>query len=122
MLSKHKLVTPLLESIKKIKPTGKRSEKKLKNFSFEWVYDGRNIWIVQLNLIKSKLSSDMIYPGEVESFIQFDVAKGLEELRTVIAGLSNGNIGIELRGDVGITSHFGDVLRNGRIPSKLTRS
>jgi hypothetical protein len=30
------------------------------------------------------------------------------------------NAGIELKGNVGITSHFGDILRNATIPSKLT--
>jgi hypothetical protein len=106
---------------KKIKSLIKKIKKKLTDFSFEWVYDGNKIWIVQLNLVKSKLSSDMIFPGEVASFIPFQVERGLEELRELVFDLQSKNIGIELKGDVGITSHFGDVLRNGKIPSKLTR-
>ena len=31
------------------------------------------------------------------------------------------NIGIELIGDVGICSHFGDVLRQDNIPSYITK-
>jgi hypothetical protein len=95
--------------------------KKLENFSFEWVYDGNEVWIVQLNLLKSRSTSNMIYPGKVNSFIEFPVEKGLEELRNLVSTWNRSdNFGIELKGNVGITSHFGDILRNAKIPSKLT--
>ncbi len=92
---------------------------KLGQISIEWVYDGANVWIVQLS--KSVVLSDqkIIFPGEVSRYIQFDVHEGLEALREMIRSISS-NEGIELIGNIGITSHFGDILRNARIPSKLT--
>jgi hypothetical protein len=47
----------------------------------------------------------------------------LEALRKLIAaiGEKNTDTGIILPGDVGITSHFGDLLRRARIPSRLKK-
>ena len=47
---------------------------------------------------------------------------GLESLRGLIASLkAGGNKGITLRGDIGLTSHFGDLLRRSKIPSRIKR-
>jgi hypothetical protein len=86
---------------------------------FEWVYDGRDPWVVQLHVGASESAGSVIYPGDVESFIEFDVSRGLEALRAVIAEAESSGAGIILRGNVGITSHFGDVLRRSKIPSRI---
>lgn len=93
----------------------------LGEINFEWVYDGTQVWLVQLSKSSVLSSSKIIYPGKRDHYIQFHVDNNLEELRNLIKTLSP-NTGIELVGKIGITSHFGDVLRNAHIPSKLKNS
>lgn len=94
----------------------------LGNVSIEWVYDGKNVWIVQLNQLKNKIIKDIIVEGNPEKYIKFDVREGLNKLRDLITEIRNKNIGIELIGNIGITSHFGDLLRQSNIPSRIIRS
>jgi len=64
---------------------------------------------------------NVIYPGEPECFEIFEVSRGLEALRAFIEHVKRDHMGIILKGDVGITSHFGDLLRRNEIPSRLER-
>ena len=48
-------------------------------------------------------------PGDLEAFRGF-VTQAVQD-----------GFGIVLKGDVGITSHFGDILRANRLPSRLER-
>lgn len=87
----------------------------------EWVYDGTRVWVVQLHVGKSASTAEVIYPGgEATEYITYDTANGLEGLRELIEAHTPGT-GIILKGSVGVTSHFGDVLRKAAIPSKLSR-
>ena len=86
---------------------------------FEWAYDGKSVWVLQLHIGKVESFSDVIFPGEPDEWVDFNVSDGLEKLRELIKELSSTN-GINLCGDVGITSHFGDILRKARICSKRT--
>ncbi len=90
--------------------------------SIEWVFDGKEVWVVQLNQFKNVGIGNTIVSGTVDSYIQFPVENGLEELRDIIKTIQNKNIGIELIGNVGITSHFGDLLRQSNIPSKIIKN
>jgi len=93
----------------------------LRNPRLEWVHDGENLWIVQLHADKTagfSRTPQVIYPGKAAQYINFEVSRGLEELRHLVAGL-NANVGVILVGHVGITSHFGDVLRTARVPSSV---
>jgi len=92
---------------------------KIGKVNFEWVYDDDNVWIVQLSKSNILSSSKTIYPGKVERYIGFNVEDGLEALRKLVNSIDRKKEGIELIGKIGITSHFGDVLRNAHIPSKL---
>ncbi|MGF1541812.1 MAG: hypothetical protein ACFCU5_15415, partial [Pleurocapsa sp.] len=85
----------------------------------EWVADDSRVWIVQLHCGATKSSGSIIYPGNPSKYHEFDVEEGLEALRELIYHVNNHNEGILLIGDVGITSHFGDVLRKAEIPSKI---
>ncbi|MCG4585939.1 hypothetical protein L0P56_10575, partial [Anaerosalibacter bizertensis] len=87
--------------------------------SIEWVYDGKYVWVVQLNQLKTSGNRNIIVEGNPLYYKEFDVNNGLEELRKLINKLEGKNIGVELVGDIGITSHFGDLLRLSNIPSKL---
>lgn len=89
--------------------------------SIEWVYDGQKVWIVQLNQLKMNSKGLTIVEGDVKEYIDFDVSKGLEALRELIKNLKDTkSIGINLVGKIGITSHFGDLLRISNTPSKIS--
>jgi hypothetical protein len=86
----------------------------------EWVVDPQKAWVVQFHRGATKSSGQMIYPGEPSNYQPFEVIKGLEALRSLVSNIKGKNEGIVLIGDVGITSHFGDVLRRAEIPSKIS--
>lgn len=89
---------------------------------FEWCYDKcGGLWTLQLHTGQSASVGNIIYPGEPENFKIFDVRLGLEKLRLLVAEAQRDNFGIILKGNVGITSHFGDLLRRNKIPSRLER-
>jgi len=102
--------------------TYRQAASRLGPVRFEWVYDGTHVWVVQLHRGKSTSTSNVIYPGEVETrYIDYDASLGIEGLRELIAAHVTGT-GITLHGNVGVTSHFGDLLRKAAIPSKLIRT
>jgi len=84
---------------------------------FEWVASRKRVWIVQLHRGASPSSGRTIYPGTPAAYVDFPVSAGLEALRRIVDHVTASGDGIRLIGDVGITSHFGDVLRKARIPS-----
>lgn len=93
----------------------------LGDVSIEWVFDGTKIWLVQLNQIKETGLGTTIVAGEPAKYEKFYVEDGLEQLRSKIKAIKGRDIGIELIGDVGLTSHFGDVLRHANIPSFINK-
>ena len=91
---------------------------------FEWVWDGGRVWLVQLHNRRRGISEDVIYPGETDEQRIFDPRlydreEVLEHLRELIAEIAGKNIGVIVTGDVGVTSHLGDILSEARIPSRL---
>lgn len=88
----------------------------------EWVHDGRAVWLVQLHRGATQTSGSTIYPGAAERYHPFRVEQGIEALRTLISEVQGSGEGIVLLGNVGITSHFGDLLRRARIPSHIERT
>jgi hypothetical protein len=95
-----------------------RAEFLLGPVRFEWVYDGAVAWIVQLHKGVTSSLGNTIVPGEAIRFHRFDVNEGIEALRRLISELKPQE-GIILVGRVGITSHLGDLLRKGSIPSRI---
>jgi hypothetical protein len=88
---------------------------------FEWVHDGEQVWVVQLH--KGGTSSDgaMLVPGEPAEWVVFKASEGLEELRRFLAELPD-DIGVRIEGEIGLTSHFADLLRKTRRPARISRS
>jgi hypothetical protein len=74
--------------------------------------------VVQLHQATTRATRTTIHPGTPARWRRFDPALGLERLRDLIAAVDPGD-GIELTGDVGVTSHAGDLLRRAAIPSRL---
>ena len=93
---------------------------------FEWVFDGNVIWTVQLHRGESASYGNVVYPGnEDTAYIEFPTHDSsghsrIAELRELIANHVPGT-GIKLIGDVGVTSHLGDLLRKARIPSFIEK-
>lgn len=116
-----KLPDNVLYSVEKLNSKIRDHYNLLGEVSIEWVYDGKNIWVVQLNQIKSSSSKNIIVEGNPKKYIKFDISLGLEELRRSIDNIDS-ETGIDLVGEIGITSHFGDLLRIAEIPSRLKRS
>jgi hypothetical protein len=87
----------------------------------EWVFDGQRCWVVQLHRARAFASRTEVFPGEPAVFREFDVSQGLEALRELIEQARFAGDGIALVGEVGVTSHFGDVLRQAEVPSRIVR-
>ncbi len=87
---------------------------------FEWVYEGvtGTVYIVQLHCGATQSSQNVIYPGSPSRWIKFD--SNLDALRDILEYLDP-YTGIIIKKDVGVTSHFGDLLRQAKIPSKIEK-
>jgi len=108
--------------ISKIKEVFKQAYSRLGPVEMEWVFDGEKVWIVQLHKSARTVScGNVIVPGQPAEYIDFDVSAGLESLRSLISTIQSGNKGIRIHGNVGVTSHYGDVLRRAGIPSLIER-
>jgi hypothetical protein len=101
-----------------VRRVGSRAAAALGPVRFEWAHDGAVAWVVQLHLATVAASGATIYPGTPSRWRRFDPSLGLERLRELIATVPPGE-GVELTGDVGVTSHAGDLLRRAAIPSRL---
>jgi hypothetical protein len=85
----------------------------------EWVHDGTRVWVIQLHSGSISSSGRIIYPGAPSVEHRFPVEQGLEELRNFISRIDRSREGVILVGNVGITSHFGDVLRSSRVAARI---
>jgi hypothetical protein len=97
----------------------REARKSLGPLRFEWVHDGGRVWIVQMHRGASASNGRTIYPGHPVVEHEFPVSEGLEALRQLIAQLDPARDGVVLLGEVGLTSHLGDVLRRARIASRI---
>jgi hypothetical protein len=85
----------------------------------EWVHDANRAWILQLHAGASVSAGRVIVPGLAKRWRPFEVSEGLEALREIIKAVRPPNEGLELIGNIGITSHIADVLRRANIPSRI---
>ncbi|MGY8666254.1 hypothetical protein Q3C01_28435 [Bradyrhizobium sp. UFLA05-109] len=88
---------------------------------FEWVHDGERVWIVQLHKGGTNSDAAMLVPGEAAEWAVFRASQGLEELRSFLAKLPE-DVGVRIEGEVGLTSHFADLLRKTKRPARILRS
>lgn len=91
---------------------------KLGPVRFEWVYDGDRTWIVQLHCGATETTASVLVPGEASQWRHFDVALGLEALRSELCDLQPDE-GLLLIGQVGLTSHIADIVRKAGRPARL---
>jgi hypothetical protein len=85
----------------------------------EWAYDGSEVWVLQLHVGRSKSVGRIVVEGEPARWERFEASLGLEALRAHLREPIWGEHGIILVGDVGVTSHFADVLRRSGVPSRI---
>ena len=83
---------------------------------FEWVFDGDQVWIVQMHKGQSVSSGDVFVPGEASNWVTFKAEDGLPALRELVSNLPE-DTGIRIDGQVGMTSHLADLLRRSGKPS-----
>ncbi|MGC2237733.1 MAG: hypothetical protein WA584_16335 [Pyrinomonadaceae bacterium] len=110
------------EIVNKVKEFYASVRATLGSVKMEWVFDGKQVWVAQLHRGTTSTSNEFIYPGSPASYRYFETKDGIGALRQLIADVQKTDEGIILRGNVGITSHFGDVLRKAQIPSKIERT
>jgi hypothetical protein len=101
-----------------VRRLGARAAAALGPVRFEWAHDGDTAWVLQLHLAETAASAATIHPGCPSRWHRFDPTLGLERLRDLIASVG-ADEGIEVAGDIGVTSHAGDLLRRAAIPSRL---
>lgn len=97
----------------------RRASGRLGPVRFEWAHDGARPWIVQLHCGAAAGWDRLIFPGEPARFHPLETGQGIDALRDLIARVEGTGDGIVLVGRVGVTSHFGDLLRRARIPSRI---
>lgn len=86
----------------------------------EWVHDGGRAWVVQLHIARQFFSAaNVVSAGEAETWLDFTVSDGLENLRALLVRAQEQGAGIRIHGAVGLTSHVGDLLRRAGIPGRL---
>lgn len=87
---------------------------------FEWVHDGYLAWIVQLHKGGTETAAATLVPGEASKWVVFKASRGLEELRRFLAALP-ADVGVRIEGQVGLTSHFADLLRKTKRPARISK-
>lgn len=87
---------------------------------FEWVHDGNRVWIVQFHKGGTSSAAATLVPGESAVWAVFNASRGLEELRRFLAELPS-DVGIRIEGEIGLTSHFADLLRKSKRPARISR-
>jgi hypothetical protein len=85
----------------------------------EWAFDEEVVWVLQMQQIEQAPSDAIIVPGEPKHFRSFNIDMGIDRFRQFVEDLKQTGDGVILVGSVGITSHFGDILRRSGVPSRL---
>ncbi|MDQ3916213.1 MAG: hypothetical protein M3323_12955 [Actinomycetota bacterium] len=85
----------------------------------EWAYDGKTFWVLQMHRGFTRSRGRVVFPGDAPRFHELDVDAGIAALRRLVDEVAGTGEGVVLVGNVGVTSHFGDILRRARIPSRI---
>lgn len=87
----------------------------------EWVHDGQSVWIVQLHRGATTSTAHVLVPGERDKWVGFQASQGLEALRALLSSMDH-DAGVEIVGEIGITSHMADVVRKSAVPTRVVRA
>ncbi len=84
----------------------------------EWVHDGKQAWLVQLNRGATQTDGTNLTSADADNWIEFEVAKGVPALRALLDNLLPGT-GVILRGRVGLTSYLAETICEAGVPGKI---
>lgn len=85
----------------------------------EWAFDDELVWILQMQQVEHATQGVVVVPGNAEHLRRFDVTAGIDRFREFVADAKRSGDGVLIVGSVGITSHFGDILRRSGVPSRI---
>lgn len=119
MLGRDAPVTLPREVSKAVAGLADDLERRVGPLRLEWAVDDATVWVLQLQQAPSGSRSATLVGGEVRRWRTFDVDDGLPALRALVDEVRDTGEGIVLRGNVGLTSHFGDVVRRAGVPTRL---
>ena len=85
---------------------------------FEWVFDGKIVWVVQFHRGQTDSLDNAVVAGEADRWQKFDPSEGLTALREFLAKLPD-NSGLILTKRIGLTSHIADVIRKAGRPARV---
>lgn len=98
--------------------THKRLNRVFGPTEFEWCFDGKTVWVLQLHLGQAAGIGDVLVPGTAQRWIEIAAATPLEGFRSAASALG-ADEGIKVRGRIGLTSHKADLLRRAGRPALL---
>jgi hypothetical protein len=107
---------PVLDDVRGLQS---RASRHLGPVRMEWVHDGQRAWVVQLHASAAQGRGSTLFPGKASSYRRFLVTQGIDALRELIQEVQVTGEGVVVVGNVGVTSHLGDLLRRARVPSRL---
>lgn len=123
MVGQVKLAELPRETLESIHLLYEKAAKSLGPVRMEWVQEkSGKTWLVQLHRGQTTSQGAIIHNGEAALYHRFEVSSGIDELRKLIAQVQGRDEGIILVGQVGVTSHLGDLLRKAEIPSRIEQS
>jgi hypothetical protein len=106
--------------VRDVRELARRARQVLGSVRLEFVHDGRQAWVVQLHLSADRYKTNIINPGEpADGWLDFHPDSGLDRLRDLIAQAEESGNGVRVTGQVGLTSHVGDLLRRADVPARL---
>jgi hypothetical protein len=85
----------------------------------EWAHDGERAWVLQLHTVRARVGAGYLNPGEAREWLRFHPEEGLERLRELADRAAGSGQGVLVVGEVGLTSHVGDILRRAGVPGRL---
>jgi len=113
------------EVVVAVKEMYERAERALGGVKMEWVFDGAEVWCVQLHR-ESGVQSDgvtVVEGAEGVEYVDFFISEEgstKDKLNKLYSLIKTKPEGINVVGNVGVCSHYGDILRKAGIPSKIS--
>lgn len=106
--------------IEDVRVVTSQARKKLGPVRIEWAHDGERVWVLQLHVTPDMFAGSTISPGKPSNgWLTFESSQGLDVLRTLIEQARESRRGVVVLGNVGLTSHVGDLLRKAAVPARF---
>ena len=104
-----------------VRALAQRARDALGPVRLEWAHDGQCAWVIQMHVAKHFFeSARVLSQGDADEWIDFHTDDGLDHLREMLPKAAERGAGILVHGNIGITSHVGDLLRKARVPGRLS--